>query len=67
MISFPKERENIRRKGVIVLTIGEDNLFDNKEGKNIMMDHLGEDNQNSQEGIGQEPEFNMYGTALNEL
>lgn len=51
-----------------MLTIGEDNLFDNKEGKNIMMDHLGsEDHQNDQEGTGQEPEFNMYGTALNEL
>jgi hypothetical protein len=52
---------------VIVLTIVEDNQFDNKEGKNIMIDHLGEDNQNDQEGTGQEPEFNMYGTALNEL
>jgi hypothetical protein len=52
---------------VIVLTIAEDNQFDNKEGKNIMMDHLGEDNQNDLEGTGKEPEFNMYGTALNEL
>jgi hypothetical protein len=53
---------------VIVLTINEDNLSNSKEGKIIMMDHLvTEDSQNDQVSIGQEPEFNKYGTVLNEL
>ena len=51
-----------------MLTFGEDYLCNNKEGKIIMMDHLVTvDNQNDQVGNGQEPEFDTFGTALNEL
>jgi uncharacterized cupin superfamily protein len=49
-----------------VLIIGEDHLFDNEERKIINYLGVG-DNQNDHEDNGQEPEFNMFGTALNEL